>query len=491
LLPGWLDRVLSVLESDDRIGAVQGQYTTDSQAPIVSRVMGLDLEQRYIELRNGATSHVCTGNTAYRASALHCVDLFDESLGYGNDNDMSYRLSRAGWRLAHCAQARSLHRWRDGLWSYCRQQFGLGYGRLDVVARHPRRVAGDSVSGATMMLHPLLMLMAVCFLGLGLVAISAVIAGALALERTIAGLRAWWRFSDRAALLFPVVHFVRDLAWVAAITVWVTRRVTGRGTEPSHSMLGARRSADAEAPRTFTPRATRVLAIIPAHNEAATLAGVVADVRSECPDLDVLVVDDGSIDRTADLLPRLGVRWLRLPERMGVGAAMRAGLRYAQRLGYDSVVRLDGDGQHRAQDVSVVLAALRDGRADVVLGSRFLATGAGRPHDRRLANRLLGRCLSWLTRRSITDPTSGFCALGPRAVRLLAEQHPTGYAEAELRLLLSRHKLISVEVAVESRARLGGRTTLTPGRIVLAAARVLLAMLIVPLRRGAGVADHE
>jgi len=243
--------------------------------------------------------------------------------------------------------------------------------------------------------------------------------------------------------------------------------------------------------RTFIPRPTRVLGIIPAHNEAATLAAVVSDVRTECPDLDLLVVDDGSSDGTSDLLPRLGVRWLELPERMGVGCAMRAGLRYARRMGYDSVVRLDGDGQHRAQDIALTLEPLQAGRADVVLGSRFLAS-ANRPRpDGRIAHRLLGRCLSWLTRRSVTDPTSGFCALGPRAVRLLAEHHPTGYPEAELRLFLSRNKLVSIEVAVESRARMGGRTSLTPGRIIGASARVLLAMIIVPLRRGAAAADHE
>ena len=508
LLCGWTDQVLATLESDERIGAVQGQYTTDMHAPLVARVMGLDLEQRYIALNNGATTHVCTGNTAYRASALHDVGLFDESLGYGNDNDMSYRLSARGWRLAHCARARSVHRWREGFWSYCRQQFGLGYGRLEVVARHPRRLTGDSVSSAGMMLHPLLMSIAVGGAGLAamtalfgvdarvtsaILIAAALIVGGLSVERTTAGLRAWWRFSDRAGLLFPALHLIRDLVWVSAIGTWMARRMTGRRSDPSHSMptATARGHADPRIASTFIPRAERVLAIIPAHNEMATLSAVVSEVRTECPDLDVLVVDDGSTDRTSELLPRLGVRWLQLPERMGVGAAMRAGLRYAQRLGYDSIVRLDGDGQHCAQDISRVLSALREGRADVVLGSRFLTTREGRTHDRRVAHRWLGRCLSWLTQRSITDPTSGFCALGPRAVRLLVEHHPTGYAEAELRLLLSRHPLVSIEVAVESRARLGGRTTLTPGRIVGASARLLLAMLIVPLRRDAGLADRE
>jgi hypothetical protein len=89
----------------------------------------------------------------------------------------------------------------------------------------------------------------------------------------------------------------------------------------------------------------------------------------------------------------------------------------------------------------------------------------------------------------VTDPTSGFSAFGPRALRLLADEHPTGYPEPEMRLLFSRHALTVVEIPVEARPRLGGRTSLTVLRLAVAGARVLLAMLIVPLRRGSGGGD--
>ena len=88
------------------------------------------------------TDHVCTGNTAYRLSALHAIGLLDESLGYGYDNDLSYRLQATGYRLAFCRAARSRHRWREGLAGYLAQQYGFGYGRLDVVARHPEPLYG-------------------------------------------------------------------------------------------------------------------------------------------------------------------------------------------------------------------------------------------------------------------------------------------------------------------------------------------------------------
>jgi glycosyltransferase involved in cell wall biosynthesis len=232
----------------------------------------------------------------------------------------------------------------------------------------------------------------------------------------------------------------------------------------------------------------KLLCVIPAHNEAANLGLVISELRTWRPDLDVLVVDDGSTDGTRELLMRIGVRHLAFRERRGIGGAMRAGLKYAARAGYDAVVRIDGDGQHRVDQIRRLVRPLEDRSADVVLGSRY----AGLPPSREcgLAQRALAGGLSMLTRAKVTDPTSGFCAVGPRALRLLAEHHPTGYPEPELRLFLSRNALCVVEVAVQTRPRLNGRTSLTPRRLAAAIARVALAMLIVPLRARVGEAGR-
>lgn len=231
-----------------------------------------------------------------------------------------------------------------------------------------------------------------------------------------------------------------------------------------------------------------MLVVIPAHNEVESLAETVAELRRVRPDLDVLVIDDGSDDGSAALVPSLGVPWLRFPMCLGIGTAMRAALRYATLHGHDTVVRIDADGQHAPEDLAGLLGAVtavgRDA-ADAAVGSRYLeGAGAGfrASGGRRVVQRVLGRCLGWVVRRRVTDPTSGFWAFGPAAVRLLGEHHPTGYAEPELHLLLWRQGLKVVEVPVSMRARGAGRSTLTWSRALTAVARAFLALVVAPLR---------
>jgi hypothetical protein len=246
LTPGWLQCVLEALE-DPAIAAAQGCYVTHPNHPFLSRLMAIDLEQRYAAMP-ATVDHVCTGNAAYRREALDAVGLLDETLGYGYDNDLSYRLQAAGYRLAFRAGARSYHRWRTGLAGYLEQQYGFGYGRLDVVARHPVRWSGDVVSPAMMMMHPIAMGGALCLIAPAAVSGSltgfpgalALTGGALicllTLERAWAGFQAWRRWKEPAALGFPVFHLMRDLAWIAAGVVWLSRRARRRPSRPGHSM---------------------------------------------------------------------------------------------------------------------------------------------------------------------------------------------------------------------------------------------------------------
>jgi len=182
--------------------------------------------------------------------ATQCPGLLDESLGYGYDNDLSYRLQTAGYRLVFRREARSRHRWRDGFTGYAVQQYGFGYGRLEVVSKHPRRWTGDAVSPAAMMAHPWVFAVAVCLLAMAAapwvgapratvwLAAGGVLLLALIVERLVAGVRAWKAFGDPAGLAFPLVHLVRDAVWIAAVARWAGRRLLGRPRAPAHSMTG-------------------------------------------------------------------------------------------------------------------------------------------------------------------------------------------------------------------------------------------------------------
>jgi hypothetical protein len=309
--------------------------------------------------------------------------------------------------------------------------------------------------------------------------IIAILAG----ERFVAGIGACRKTRDLAALAFAVTHLVRDVVWAVAILLWIGRRLWRLDRRPAHSMrrnLRARSPADG-ARGNIHPG--MLLAIVPVFNEAANLPRVISELRAVAPDCDLLVVNDGSTDTTETLLRSLPVRWLTMSQRVGVGGAVRAGIRYANRAGYEYVVRIDGDGQHRARDIARLLLPVVCGRADVSTGSRFLGRTGRRGGLRRASQAVLATCLTLLTGRRVTDPTSGFWLFGPRAVRLLARHHPTGYAEPELTLLLSRNGLRVQEVPIRVRPRLAGRTSLTVPRAVLALARTVLALVVVPLRR--------
>jgi len=231
----------------------------------------------------------------------------------------------------------------------------------------------------------------------------------------------------------------------------------------------------------------RTLIVIPAFNEAQSLPQLIGTVRRHLPDAEILVVDDASTDSTMALLPQLGVRWVRLSQRLGTGSAVRTGLRYAASHGYDLVVRIDGDGQHPPEEIHRLLDPLLRGSGDVVIGSRY---AGGQPADtprlRRLLHRMLGEVLTLMTQRVVTDPTSGFWAFGETALHVLVDHHPPGYPEPELLLFLSRNGLRVIEVPVQMRTRTGGRTSLTPHRTWSAIARLLLLLVVVPLRSAVG-----
>jgi len=207
----------------------------------------------------------------------------------------------------------------------------------------------------------------------------------------------------------------------------------------------------------------RWIAIVPAYNEERNIGQVIDELRAFDPGLDVVVVSDGSADRTAEVAAEHGAHVVRLPFNLGIGGAVQAGFRYAWVNGYELAVRCDGDGQHIPAELPKVIAPVLAGEADIAVGSRF-AGGEGYRSSatRRIGIRLLALIVSAIARQRVTDTTSGFQALnrkaleltfgpGPNRTPLTAEEVKEGFASFYYDL-----------TAGTSRAQLGAIRELVP-----------------------------
>lgn len=225
----------------------------------------------------------------------------------------------------------------------------------------------------------------------------------------------------------------------------------------------------------------RTLLIIPAFNEGHSIQGVVYAVRPYV-DGDIVVIDDGSEDDTAALARAAGAGVLRHPCNLGIGAAVQTGFLYGLHNGYDYVVRQDGDGQHDPAQIPRLLDELRQGNADIVVGSRFLAReGYQSTLVRRIGIFILG-IVSRLVGTRVTDPTSGYWAVNRRALTVLARSHPDDYPETEALAMASRAGCRVVEVPVIMYARIAGRSSIGAIHSGFFMLKVVLALLVGRLR---------
>jgi glycosyltransferase involved in cell wall biosynthesis len=225
--------------------------------------------------------------------------------------------------------------------------------------------------------------------------------------------------------------------------------------------------------------AMKLLVIVPAYNEEASIPGVLRDLREHGPSAEVLVVNDGSRDATSRLARSLGVKVLDLPFNLGIGGAVQAGYLYALQNGHDAAVQFDGDGQHCACEIQKLLGPLQTGKADLVVGSRFLAPGKYKaPVFRRIGIGIFSIVLSRLLGIEITDSTSGFRAANRRAIEFFARTYPDDYPEVETLVLLHKIHMRLEEVPVAMRERTGGKSSITPIRSAYYMTKVLMAIFI-------------
>lgn len=230
---------------------------------------------------------------------------------------------------------------------------------------------------------------------------------------------------------------------------------------------------------------TRIVAVVPAWNEAGAIGDVVAEILAFDPSAKVVVVDDASTDDTSAVAERSGATVLRLPFNVGIGGAVQTGFRYARDEGFEIAVRLDGDGQHDASELGTLLAPVRAGEADLVIGSRFVDPGGSYrpPFARRMGIRVFARLVSLLGGQKVTDTTSGFAAMNRSGIELFALEYPHDYPEVEATLVALRSGLRLAQVQVEMRERRAGTSSITFVRSLYYIVKVMLALLVASLRR--------
>ena len=221
------------------------------------------------------------------------------------------------------------------------------------------------------------------------------------------------------------------------------------------------------------------LVIVPAFNEEDNIGQVVDDILRSGLGFDVVVIDDGSHDRTSEIARAHGARVITLPFNLGIGGAVQTGLKFAHRYGYDVAIQIDGDGQHVPSEIPRLLAPLQRRAADVAIGSRYLGQHRYRtPIMRRLGMLVFTVVNSLLIGQRITDNTSGFRAFNRRAIAFLSAHYPSDYPEPEAVVMLGRNGFRLQEMAVEMRQRAAGESSINSLRAVYYMIKVLLAITI-------------
>ncbi|HXG33034.1 MAG TPA: glycosyltransferase family 2 protein [Bryobacteraceae bacterium] len=222
-----------------------------------------------------------------------------------------------------------------------------------------------------------------------------------------------------------------------------------------------------------------LLIIVPAFNEEAAIGQVVREIRETAPGVPVVVIDDCSTDGTPRIARQAGAAVLSLPHHLGLGGAVQAGYKLAYELGYQYVIRVDGDGQHDPRDIPRLYETLRSSGRQMVIGSRYLDGDAHRTSlVRLLGTRFFRLVLRPILGKSVRDPTSGFVGVNRAALEVFSRSFPLEYPEIEALVVLQRRRFDFVEVPCRMRPRLGGRSTITAVKSLYYIVHVLLGVFV-------------
>jgi len=228
----------------------------------------------------------------------------------------------------------------------------------------------------------------------------------------------------------------------------------------------------------------RILVIMPAYNEEKNIGAVISGIREHAK-ADILVINDGSMDSTAQVALNLEVRVIDLPFNLGIGGAMQTGFKFARDNGYDIAVQIDADGQHDPKYLNEIINRLNKEGCDMAIGSRYVEeTSYKSSVTRRVGMVFFSWLVYMLTGNRIKDTTSGFRAVNRKVIEYFAESYPTDYPEVDVLVRLYKKGFTVCEVPVEMLERQGGKSSITPVKSIYYMIKVSIALLINSLRSG-------
>ncbi len=225
----------------------------------------------------------------------------------------------------------------------------------------------------------------------------------------------------------------------------------------------------------------RVLLIIPAYNEEANILATYKRIKDFNQHWDVIVINDGSKDRTAQICIENDIPLIDLILNLGIGGAMQTGYKYALYHHYDIAVQFDGDGQHNVEYVSDIIQPILDKEVDFCIGSRFIDTnsdGFKSTQARRIGIKLISSLIKLMTSHVITDPTSGFRGANQAVIKMFAESYPTDYPEPETIATLLFNNIEIKEVPVKMNEREGGVSSIRAWKSVYYMVSVCFSILV-------------
>lgn len=223
----------------------------------------------------------------------------------------------------------------------------------------------------------------------------------------------------------------------------------------------------------------KILVIIPAFNEEATIYNVVTKVNQCNLAVDTLVINDGSNDHTSQKALQAGAKVINLSRNLGIGGAVQTGYLYALYNNYDIAIQIDGDGQHNPEYLSKLIQPIINDTADMTIGSRFLErTGYMPSFFRRIGIKYFSKLVSLSIRKDIFDTTSGFRAINRKTIELFSKYYPSDYPEVETIVYTANHGLRIKEVPVIMNYRQGGRSSITPVKSMYYMIKVTLSVIL-------------